>query len=524
MDTSTISTGIEWWDNPRNLQIMEGISRAYQGKGSFPTRLDTDEREIAFTDFTRREVVYNPENIPKRTKVGGSGRFEAVDTFELCKGVVLHEACHRRFTDPIESTGEPWIDTLWNLLEDGRIEKVMITLHPYLEDYLLNLHNAVLSNIKPVPDNVLHDIMIHSFRRRTHRRNRKLLDEDIEKLVDSSFDAEDSAETLEIAKEIASILGIESKPDEQIPDGMPQCGHGHGDRDVDDGPAEKLKDFEVDDDGNPVDSNMEDWADVKKAKMPGPMEAKPIHPDGSRYDDNVLVPVDAKDLWGHAKKLVEPFKKALEVIDKTEVYEPSRSGGKLKVQQWIKDNELPFRRSQIVNGLPPIAVGVIVDCSTSMYQEETCRYVSVLAMALYMACHESDTTCRVVTAPGGIEACTNKTVPSIALPMIAGMSHPWAGYEQMSKVLGWQGEWLDEQEEDVKLLFTLHDGMSNDKHIVPDTVKRLNRKGVRVMAIGLGIRSQGLSEQYGADSYIQMNDVTLVSKRVAQVINNLRRR
>ena len=85
------------------------------------------------------------------------------------------------------------------------------------------------------------------------------------------------------------------------------------------------------------------------------------------------------------------------------------------MQQWIKDNELPFRRSHIVNGLPPIAVGVIVDCSTSMYQEETCRYVSVLAMALYMACHESDTTCRVVTAPGGIEACTNKTMPNICL-------------------------------------------------------------------------------------------------------------
>ena len=528
----------------KNKAKLNGIGRALQGPGSFQVDIDNNQTSTpGLTNWTKKRVVVNPSWFH---------RHDHNEQWELTKDVLIHEAGHRRFTGEIDAGGGV-IHNVWNVLEDGRIERQMGLLYPHLQDRIKNLCKTMTQygSSKGTPlDNPITRLITYSMYKRAGQEYFDECDveawvskdwdewEDVKPLIDESFTAEDSHEVLDIAREILKILNIQ--PDLPPPPGIPRaatpCCDGQRDESVDGMPikVDEEGNIVVDEDGEDGDridgqSGAGNDVDIDRryvdidANLPEvpPMVKKEDHPNG--ITRNEVVPRDPTELEQMARKILPDIERALKVQGATETFEPAGSGGKLKVQQWIKDNELPFRRTVIAEGTPESAIAVIVDCSTSMYEDDTCDRVAELTMAIYLASKHEGTACNVMTAPGGINVCNNNTAESQALPLIAGLSKPWASYEEIDRILNLQGDWLRGRSEPVKIVFVLHDGMSNDARRVPGTVKRLKREGVKVIAMGLGIRSEGLYDQYGKESYIQMDDVTKVGAKVATVIKNLRR-
>ncbi len=526
-----------WGILRKNKAKLNGIGRALQGKGSFPIEIDTEQTHTpGLTDWTNKQVRVNPEWFAMH---------DPEQQWELSKDVLIHEAAHRRFTGPLKISGGT-IHNLWNLLEDGRIEGQMVDLYPHLEDRLNHLCKTMTQysgRVGAPLDTPFNRIWTYSMYKRAGQEYFDSCDveawiskdwdqwEDVKPLVDEAFTAEDSEDVLRIAREILDILGIDGE--EPSPQGSiagSPCCRGERDESVD-GTTQrvdaegKLHGEEENEEGESGDKYRDidrKYEDIDAPlPEPPPMSKKEIHPSGRTR--NEVVPTDYRKIEQGARKIQPDIARALKVQSPTETYEPAGSGGKLKVNQWIKNHELPFRRSVVDQGTPETAVSVIVDCSTSMLEQRTCNRVAELAMAVYLASKAEGTACNVMTAPGGIEVCDNNTPEHEALPLLAGLSRPWASYEEIDRVLQLQGDWLRGRPEPVKLVFVLHDGMSNDANKVPDTVKKLRREGVKVIAMGLGIRSEGLSEQYGKDCYIQMDDVTKVGAKVATVIKNMRK-
>ena len=546
-----------WASNSVNWKKLEAFSKAVQGKGAFRTVLDEKMTSSPGATFWSERIIrINPYFLEWMGDIN--------DQHEYAKGLMIHEACHRRYTDHTCFKPEygGYIHSLWNLLEDGRIETTIVRdLYPQLEELLNKLAANMLLQMGDVKlaGDIQRDLFAflcqYSFYRRSGSMINRLMPTDvastidgwgIKHLVDRSFDVSTSEEVLDIVLEIMDIMELDNSTSQ--PEGADQampCSGGEGGRDEEEhGEPEKGSATTEREDGESAQGEGESgdgeesdgqgdggWVFVDNVSSVEPnfemqeqphMAGKCEHEDGvTRPED--LIPMSPVDVVERAGPLVGPLVKALEQDTPNPVKELGSSGKRLKMGAWIRTPSTPFEKRVEQSTKTKLAIGMIVDCSGSMMGEPS-KACADITMAIYQACNKTDTTMRAVTAPGAIEICNSSMHTGHAMPLIAGIAGPWAGYEQMNAMLKIQGEWLAQQPEDIKLLFALHDGMSNDASEVNKTVHDLMRKGIKVIALGLGMREQLLKEQFGERNYIAIDDVSMVAKKISPIIKNMSRR
>ena len=550
-----------WASDSKNWKKLEGFSKSVQGKGAFRTILDEKMTDSpGATYWNERVIRINPYFIKWMRDIN--------DQHEFAKGLMVHEACHRRYTDHscLKPEHGGYIHSLWNLLEDGRIETTIVQdLYPQLEpllnllatNMLLAMGKALLSS--NIQQDLFNYLVQYSFYKRAGSVISRLMPTDIpdtidswgiKHLVDKSFTVSSSEEVLDIVLEIMDIMGVDNTTSQpQGADKAMPCSGGEGGRDEDEhGEAEQGSMTTERADGESVsgeDSTSADgedeegegsggggdWVFVDNVNSVDPnfeMQEQPHMAGKCEHEDGItestdLRPLSPTDVIERARPLVGPLVKALEQPTPNPVKELGSTGKRLKVSAWMRTPETPFEKTVEQSTNPRLAIGMIVDCSGSMAGEPS-QVCADITMAVYQACNKTGTTMRAVTAPGAIEICNSSMRDGHAMPLIAGITNPWAGYEQMNAMLKIQGQWLAQQPENIKILFALHDGMSNDREAVRKTVHDLERKGIKVMALGLGMRESLLVEQFGARNYIAIDDVSSVPKKVTPIIKNMGRR
>lgn len=569
-----------WIESPANQARLIGMCRAFQltravSAQSFPLEFNCDMTQTAgYTDLTNKKIVVNPlyfEGTPQ-------------EQWDLTIAVMVHEASHKRYTQTFTGDSGP-LHAMVNILEDGRIERGISYLYPKLKPKLAMLAGKVSKSAGAKHlkgdqvDNPINQIIRWSLNKRAGNkpypiinRNGSVVEwwDEVGPLLSQSFRVDSTAEVREIAKEILEIVFPDGQ--QEAPTGQPECCQG----DSEEGQQESLpqppqteeeaqaegsqsgSDEEGDEEeGEPEEggatsdrdegeetegegeSESEGEGDVEdtteeQAKvgqplidfdrvMPDlpPMTKKPDHASGSGAH---LEPMPYLERLKKAQPLVRQFVDAMETDQDTEVEVEERRGSRFSIRNYLEDKTTPFRDTEILEGKDNVAVSVIVDCSGSMQEGRVCNDVTELAMAVYLASRETQSSCQVVTAPGYIQACNQTTNEGEALPLLGGMAYPYAGYEEINRCIAESGKWLLEQPEEIKVVFCLHDGMSNDNRLIPDTIADLAKKGVRVLGIGLNIRQAGLEEVFGKANYINMDKPSKVATKVASIISNMRRR
>jgi hypothetical protein len=105
----------------------------------------------AFTDF-RRIVVNYPSKAVKMPD--GSNRNATIDTISDLRGIIQHEIGHIRFTVPfpelcdqaLQDRGDSAMHRAWNILEDQRMETLVVDAVPRIATYLTKMiYNHIVS-------------------------------------------------------------------------------------------------------------------------------------------------------------------------------------------------------------------------------------------------------------------------------------------------------------------------------------------------------------------------------------------
>ena len=110
-----------WASDSKNWKKLEAFSKSVQGRGAFRTILDEKMTDSpGATYWNERVIRINPYFIKWMRDIN--------DQHEFAKGLMVHEACHRRYTDHscLKPEHGGYIHSLWNLLEDGRIETTIV--------------------------------------------------------------------------------------------------------------------------------------------------------------------------------------------------------------------------------------------------------------------------------------------------------------------------------------------------------------------------------------------------------------
>jgi len=101
----------------------------------------------AWTDFRRIFVHYPTSGMPD-----GSNRLDTLDTIADLRGIIQHEIGHIRFTVPfpeliekagvaeyVEASGKKAFHTAWNILEDQRMETLVVNAVPRIASYFTKM-------------------------------------------------------------------------------------------------------------------------------------------------------------------------------------------------------------------------------------------------------------------------------------------------------------------------------------------------------------------------------------------------
>ena len=541
-----------WHEIPKNWNQLVGLGRALQGKNPWNVRKKLDMEVAGRTFLEHQYIEIDPcwfGNIPADAQ------------YEMTKSVIMHEAGHRRFTDPKAWPGNASAlkHNMINLLEDYRIETGMKEMYPRRAEELEKMVYALV-NTPNTPSPPEHDyavVALHIFQERMGSLYLpfNILDYamhverwlDIAPLVREASRAPNTARVNEIADEILELLGLDDDDvdTDEIEEQFPSCCDGssaestggEGSLDMDD--LDTIEDLFTGDGELAIEPR-----EIESLDKPIPQtvmdvlgaiasEISPEHSTG--WDDNELQKVPYHDLLRLAHPAIRDMEIALSIPRKTLVKEPSPSGGRVSVRDWIKNPDQPFRNITEEVSKPTVALSVMIDCSTSMLYPRsypTCERVSSLAMAIYIAAMQTKTPCRFTTLPGKNRPdgrrearviCYDDTPQQLALPLLASISKPWGNYEDVPFLLPIEGTWLASQDAEVKLIFVLHDGQSNDSHLIKEEIRKLRGKNIRVLGIGLNIRDALLKEQFGERNFVTMENIGQIGKIMAKRIKNLRR-
>jgi hypothetical protein len=200
-----------WYENENVKNRLVIFGRAIQGVAPYEVIIEPDRAKCrgGSCSFDRRRITVNP-NI-----------FEVPDAeqYRLTKGLLVHEAGHRRHTIP--TALPPLIREVSNILEDERVERLMCQEFVGVRWLLARLSERFYTETKPVDENSdsSDEVILYFLQLRWATRigkpikgglsaRNRLLWEQVEPLVYEAWEAQTSEIADRNAAEIVGVLGV----------------------------------------------------------------------------------------------------------------------------------------------------------------------------------------------------------------------------------------------------------------------------------------------------------------------------
>lgn len=446
---------LRWWQWKHIQERLRLWGRALQGVEPYRIEFAAEPGLTGLTDFTRRLIQVNPEMVPG---------LKPRDAYEITKGVLCHEAGHRRFTAPAELS--PVVHLVSNILEDQRIESLIMEefagtmpLIRRLTERLYEMSPALETDDRP--GHVVSAALQWRWAARLGRGLKGELSElnqarwtQVRPLAEAAWAAATSDEVNAIAARIVELLGL-TEPDVPawVVAAVDRCvGH----RRSDDRSETRAP-------GAPASFGSEDGsADGRPAAFDG--EVVPhTHRVGGVHP---IEPMPYAELEALVVPLAAELIQELRVVPVNDEPEPSERGGTLSVRQYVRERQRPFLVREGERLAPPVmALRIVLDHSTSMNHAAGGRTriqrAAEAAMMLHLVCVELRIDHGVSVMPQQAQLADLLTgEPGKAL--IAGVVPARTGYEDLAVAIRIRSDELLEARADIRLLFVLHDGYPND--------------------------------------------------------------
>jgi hypothetical protein len=498
------------WGNIRNKLVYFG--RAMQGISPYRVIVESDiiKCPSGYCDFTNREIAVNPALFPK---------LQPKDQYQLTKALLVHEAGHRRFTDPKELP--PIVDQVANILEDERIERQMCSEFVGVRWLIKKLSAQLYKETKTLDEKTDNpgEVIGYFLQLRWASQIGKPLkgglspkNQDLwEKIKDLVFEAWE-AETFDIvcknAEEIVRILGYKIIV---IPAWAVEI-------------LRKLGSFK----GKRIDG---DWVEKisgailkdkqsKNEGKPEPFDGE-VLPNKSREGkgSEAISPKPYLELEERVKPLAKELIDELIIEEKPLKLEPEERGSRFSVREYIRDETRPFLCDEGLAKTPPtINLKIIVDHSTSLNFGKVGRYTRIESMSqaimtLHLVCLELGILHEVIVTPHQIKIADLESGER-GKALIAGLSPALCGYEDMGLAIKNHALPMVDCPEDVKLVLCLTDGACNDAELGKEICRALRG---RVEVIGVLLDPEAhtksyLDDMFGEDRVIACNAAELPQK------------
>lgn len=200
-----------WFKFPRVIDHLKTFGRAIQGYDPFEVHLEEDSTKCrsGYCSFGNQRIVVNPKyfNVTPEKQ------------YVLTKCLLVHEAAHRRYSQPIAKNTAT--ADIYNILEDERIERLMCRDFLGLRWLIQRLSEALYFLSSPIDESSDNpeEIVIYFLHLRWARqlnqetkgnlsaKNRALWKQ-IQPMVYDAWQAESSSKVRLYAHEIADILKV----------------------------------------------------------------------------------------------------------------------------------------------------------------------------------------------------------------------------------------------------------------------------------------------------------------------------
>ena len=508
--------------------------------GEAPAQIGGRKITTGYTDFTERRCWVHGSVLP-----GAASEEEQIlaSTF-----VAAHERAHARWTDfhpsdftartatgeeRIGSDGEPVSDLLlhqvWNILEDERIERLLMREFRYLAPYLVKgsgLLLALIDKVQPLDDPS--EVIKWVLRRRVatragitepcplHAKNVALLAE-IEPLLDEAFECDNSRRVVEIARDIIARLRLDA-PKGVTGVGVSLSGQ-QGYRGPDDAAAAGGVSQE--------DADADLSEALEQAKDGGTSDSL-ITQSGytpyrkQRRGELTRAPYEA--LRNEVRPMVAPLTRALLPPPERVGVMYERTGGRLSMRAARRTPETPFRVQEALTQHHPIALTVVIDESGSMSGER-----EVEAKKVAMLCAETLTgrhMLRVVLAPSG-RVVVDRQSGELGKAMIAGYSSDM-GTEFAPTMVRELQTLKSVARNYTRYLVLIADGLSGgeDRRRLQEAVRKARAQRIHTVGIGIRLDSAGrafFTEAF-RDAFIAIDHVSHLPGRMQQLLQRMVRR
>lgn len=327
----------DWWKDPRAVVRCANTLAYYSRRNDFRFKFDL-KHPSAYVAFKNKVVGINPlfPRVKRQEKAKLRYLPKNWRTFWV-HAYLAHEAAHILFTKALPAMQVGALSQMVNILEDERIERLMVQKIPSLK-----------STFDAMGDLFLQRGSDHSayacclYWRWYHDRNEVMpctqshLWDQVRPLVEQAWSAADVDEVLELAKQILQILGIDSA-DQPIP--LPFCEVGVGSQG--DGDQENSQE------GLP-----------SNAPSHGGEEASP---DGSGiFEDN---PGD--DLLGEVEGYARELATMLYIPQRPALSMASRSG-RFSYERYVRQSERYFEKKTLHPRKELPEIRLAIDSSGSM--------------------------------------------------------------------------------------------------------------------------------------------------------------
>lgn len=455
-------TKMPWyeWRNIRERLMLFG--RAVQGISPYRVRIEPDPAKCpsGYCDFTKREIAVNPNLFPAKPR----------HQYQLTKATLVHEAGHRRFTTPEETS--PVVHTVANILEDERVERLMAMEFAGLRPLLRMLADALYQQAPAVdaesdsPGEVVAYFLQLRWARRLGRpvkgglspANRERWRK-VEPLVYEAWEAASSDTVNRHAQRIVRALGLrERELPAWVKEILEKVGCGKGQRKRDD-PAEQGRGV-----GRAEGEAGEPESDFE------PFDGE-IPPNDSRLGSGHDAIEPQPYIWLEEK--VRPL--AQKLIQELRWEEPPlrveavERGGRLSVREYLRNRETPFVAVEDGPNPPPtMALKVIVDHSTSLNVRTAngtrMHSIAEAVMMLHLVCLELGIRHEVIVTPQGFRIADGESGER-GKALIAGLIPARCGYEDMGRAIQTHALPMASDPEDLKLVVCLTDGACNDAEL-----------------------------------------------------------
>ncbi|MBM3748905.1 MAG: hypothetical protein FJW34_24320, partial [Acidobacteria bacterium] len=434
---------MEWYHWRNVCATLVTFGRAIQGVSPYTVAIEPDAASCptGYCDYARRRIAVNPTLFPGRPPK---------EQYALTRGLLVHEAGHRRFTSPGDRSGIVGLVT--NCLEDQRVERLMSDSFAGLRPLVTFLSQVMYAAARPLdrasdsPGQVLAAILQarwaeslgEPLKGELSPRNQGRWQE-VFPLARDAWSAPDTATVEGLARRIVEILGLseEAVPD-WVRDLQDRLGGLIGQRDGDD-PAERpwpVTEAATGPQTEPLDQGLDALPSGEPA-------------GAGRF---AIEPQPYMALVEMVQPQVQELLEELSLAQAPARPEMHSRGSRLSIRQVLRHPDEPFLVESDHRRRPlTMTFRVVVDHSTSMNLPEGRRETRMAgaaagAMMLHLFALEAGIEHQIAVTPQGVRLA-DLASGERGLALIAGLVPGLTWWEDMGKAIETQAAELVERPE-----------------------------------------------------------------------------